>query len=158
MSTYDASKIHQTEAAVTIPLRHGFAEPVIAIGEWVTGIMAKFERPLVGALTAAFALAAAFHAAFDPMWFDELLTFNISRQPAFHDVLGAMKGDWQPPLQYALTRLSFSLFGENELAARLQAVLAFAAAGIFAYVAIRRRRPAVYAFLGLVMLATGGMR
>ena len=72
-------------------------------------------------------LATCFRASRKLFWFDELTTVYVSRLPDMASVWGALKqgADLNPPLFYALTRLSESLFGEGHVAARLPEIVGF---------------------------------
>jgi hypothetical protein len=75
------------------------------------------------------------------MWNDELYTYYIARLPSMHDVWNALmaRGEQTPPLFFAITRLSFRLFGVNLLSIRLPEILAFLAMTVCLYVFARRR-------------------
>ncbi len=61
------------------------------------------------------------------MWNDELHTYYITRLPGFSDVWSALLtgAEQLPPFFYVVTRLSVTLFGENQLAIRLPALIGF---------------------------------
>jgi hypothetical protein len=59
------------------------------------------------------------------LWFDEIYTFTVALQPKWVDVWNAFRRavDLQPPLFSFLTRISWMLFGRNELALRMPEIL-----------------------------------
>jgi hypothetical protein len=95
-------------------------------------------------------------SAHNAFWFDEIFSYTISQQPTFRDALNAMPADGQPPLHYALIRLSTWLIGRTELAARLYSVLAYVIAGFTVYRIIRRRTEPAYGFFGMMSFLTCG--
>ena len=72
-------------------------------------------------------LATFYRASRKLFWFDELCSVYVSRLPDMASVWSALKHgmDFNPPLFYAVTRLSESLFGEGHIATRLPAILGF---------------------------------
>jgi hypothetical protein len=68
-----------------------------------------------------YVLATFYRASRKLFWFDELFTVYISRLPDMASVWSALKQgmDFNPPLFYALTKFSESLFGEGHIATRL---------------------------------------
>jgi hypothetical protein len=60
------------------------------------------------------------------LWYDELHTYYIAQAPTIAKYIELVRNtDLNPPLIYALARLSFDLFGVSSLATRLPAILAF---------------------------------
>lgn len=86
-----------------------------------------------------------------PLWFDELFTFYLARLH-FEQLLRAIPADGNPPLYHLLARASMAAFGQTELAVRLPAIAGFLGAALAVYHYIRRRRPAVFALLGMLVL------
>ncbi len=101
--------------------------------------------------TAAYAAVTIARSLTKPLWFDELFTFYISRLPTVSDRLPVAMYDGHPPLFYALTHASMRLFGELSLAARLPEMIAFWLLCISLFLFTRRRCPAIYAFLALLL-------
>jgi hypothetical protein len=62
-------------------------------------------------------LLTCYRASRKLFWFDELFTLYISRLPDMATLWSALKQgvDHNPPLFYAVTRFSGSLFGEGQL-------------------------------------------
>lgn len=92
-----------------------------------------------------------------PFWFDEMLTFHISRLPSVDQLLLAIPADGNPPMGYLLVRLSHRLAGHTELATRLPSIVAFVGALLASYLFVRRHCGAVPALLAMFTLATSGM-
>src|SRR4051812_15373250 len=90
----------------------------------------RIERlgvPMFVALSVVYALLTWTLARRKLMWNDELYTYYVARLPSMHDVWNALmaRGEQTPPLFFAITRLSFRLFGVNHLSIRLPEILAF---------------------------------
>ena len=93
-------------------------------------------------------------AAVRPLWFDEILTQVVSRQPNFTAIWNALKSgvDGNPPLFYLIERVA-SHFSSNEmLAFRLVSALAFACTFICLYIFVQRRCGARVAFICAVLI------
>ena len=77
--------------------------------------------------SACYFLITCYLASRKLFWFDELFTVYISRLHGLSAVWGAlMKGvDFNPPLLYAFTQLSESVFGEGQIATRLPEIISF---------------------------------
>ncbi|HUF31389.1 MAG TPA: glycosyltransferase family 39 protein [Gemmatimonadaceae bacterium] len=71
-------------------------------------------------MTAAVLRAMALGAE---LWLDEMVTFIISIQPPFFELITVYKGDNQHPLYSLLAHLSTSIFGDTPWAMRLPATL-----------------------------------
>ena len=84
---------------------------------------------VIGAFAAGFLFAIA-NAAIAPFWFDELLTFYVSRLGGPTQIWAALENtaDGQPPLSYLFTLFFHRLLGETEFATRLPSLLALAIA------------------------------
>jgi 4-amino-4-deoxy-L-arabinose transferase-like glycosyltransferase len=75
------------------------------------------------------------------MWNDELYTYYVAVLPSMHDVWNALlaRGEQTPPLFFVITRLSFRLFGVNELSIRLPEIIAVWGMTLCLYAFVRRR-------------------
>ena len=75
------------------------------------------------------------------MWNDELYTFYMARLPSMSDVWAALmsRGEQTPPFFYFTTRVSFDLFGVNNLSVRLPEILGFSVMLASLYVFVARR-------------------
>ena len=74
------------------------------------------------------------------LWYDELFTYYIARQPTVEQMLQAnFRIDLNPPLIYFLTRGMHALFGAGEAATRLPAAIGYwiGSAGIFLFLGKR---------------------
>ena len=74
------------------------------------------------------------------LWFDELFTYYIAKQPDFRATFEASRRvDMNPPLIYGLVRLSHALFGDSTVATRLPSVVGFwlGSAAFFAWLGKR---------------------
>ena len=84
-----------------------------------------------------------------PLWFDEIYTyylahFNLSQ--LWNALLAA--ADQMPPLFDILTRVLFSLFGENKFIERLPSIIAFWLAGLLIFRYVSFRTWPLWGFLG----------
>ena len=88
------------------------------------------------------------------LWFDELLTFHISRLSSAQLIWDTLSlgADGHPSLGYLLTSLSFFLFGANEVAARLPSTCAFLGTSLLLYLWVYRRQGGLCAICGLLIL------
>lgn len=105
------------------------------------------------------AVTAGFAAR--PLWYDELITWHVSRLPGMADVSAALRdgADLNPPLLYLVTRAAHRLFGTGELATRLPAMAGFFAMCLAIYRFVGHRCPRPYAFAAmLIPLITAGYR
>ncbi len=101
----------------------------------------RLGGPLFAGLSVVYALLTWTLSRRKLMWNDELYTYYIARLPSMHDVWNALmaRGEQTPPLFFAITRLSFRLFGVNQFSIRLPEILAFWAMMVCVYVFARRR-------------------
>src|SRR5215510_7259087 len=107
----------------------------------------RLAVPMFGGLSVVYALLTWVLARRKLMWNDELYTYYIARLPSMHDVWNALmsRGEQTPPLFFAITRLSFRLFGVNHISIRLPEILAFWTMTVCLYVFVRRRMSAISA-------------
>ena len=100
---------------------------------------------VIGAFAGGF-LFAIVNAAMSPFWFDELVTFYVSRLGSPVEIWAAMEqaADPQPPLGYLLAACFQHLLGETELATRLPSLVAFPIATYVFFVWIAERIGALY--------------
>ena len=88
-----------------------------------------------------------------PLWYDELFTFYIARQPSVSRMLEAIRDiDFNPPLNYFLTRWSIQIFGPTPWAARLPAIIAFWGGSLAVFELLRRRASALIGAVGVILL------
>jgi len=107
----------------------------------------RLAVPMLAGLSVVYALLTWALARRKLMWNDELYTYYIARLPSMHDVWNALlsRGEQTPPLLFAITRLSFRLFGVNHVSIRLPEILAFWTMTVCLYVFVRRRMAAISA-------------
>jgi len=94
-----------------------------------------------------------------PFWFDELITYDISRLPTMADVRAALRdgADFNPPLLYIATRASHYVFGDGRVATRLPEMAGFLVMCLCMYKFVARRCPTPYAFVAFLFpLMTSG--
>ncbi len=85
-------------------------------------------------------------------WFDELFTLHLSRSMTSLPVHLMNGADQNPPLGYLLTALSTALFGEEEWAVRLPALIGALMSVVGLYWFVRHRRGAFEATLAVSIL------
>jgi hypothetical protein len=99
---------------------------------------------LVSAWAALYGATTLVLATRRHLWFDELVTYYVVRQPSVGDVLDVLRSGAEPlpPLFYLVTRGSTELFGDGPVGMRLPGLLGFllACVCVFAFVA-RRSTP-----------------
>ncbi len=112
------------------------------------------QRAAIAVLFAAGFLLAVAKAALLPMWFDELLTFYVSKLDGPSEIWRALEqtADGNPPLLYLLTHGSHLLFGESELATRVPSLAALAIVSWAFYSWLAERLGPLYGVLGTALL------
>ena len=91
-----------------------------------------------------------------PLWHDELFTFYIAQASSIPALLHEIQFlDFNPPLSYLATRLSYSIFGVNTLSCRLPEILGFLLAMLSLYLFLRRRAGTLYGLLAAGLLYAG---
>ncbi len=105
-----------------------------ALRGWVD----RWGAALVGVLLAALVGAAHLLGSGKPLWYDELFSVIVARQPSWHAMRGAMAGDGNPPLYPLLTKFCMALFGSSDFSVRLPSLAGFLAALVGVYVFVRR--------------------
>jgi uncharacterized membrane protein len=93
-------------------------------------------------------------AASKPLWFDELLTQAVSRQPNLSAIWNVLKNgvDGNPPLFYLIERVASKVVSNEMIAYRIVPALAFACIVICIYAFVRRRSGASVALICTVLL------
>ena len=107
---------------------------------------------LIGIALAVLALTLL-AAHWRPLWYDELFTFYVARQPtAIGTVQALLAGaDTNPPLDYLLRHAAMALLGASSAAFRLPSALAFIAGLLATYAFVRRRVPFIPAVMALLL-------
>jgi Dolichyl-phosphate-mannose-protein mannosyltransferase len=106
----------------------------------------------VAAISLLYWICAGSRAISRPFWYDELLTWHVSRLPTIAGIWSLLHVpvDQQLPLCYLAVRLSQAAFGYGSLATRLPALVGFWVMGLGIYFFLRRRLPTTYALIGMV--------
>ena len=108
---------------------------------------------MVCLFTTAYFAATSTLASLKPLWFDELLTYNIARQPT----AGAVWMAWLeaseqiPPVVHFATHLSGSMLGFSHITARLPAMVGFWVMCLSIFVFLRRRVGLMLALMGMLL-------
>lgn len=97
--------------------------------------------PVLIAMVVYAAVRNLAEATIKPLWFDELLTEVVSRQPGISGVWRALKTavDGHPPPFYLIERVASGLAFNEHIAYRLPSILAFSCTLICLYVFVARR-------------------
>lgn len=92
------------------------------------------------------------------LWLDELITLHIARAGGPAAIWGelARGADPNPPLTHLLVYLCRAIFGEQELAIRLPAMLGFWVGMLSLFQYLRRRIPGTWAIGGVMLSMTMG--
>ena len=141
--SHDEHGVHVAGAAVLVqpPL---VVRSVHGIGRLANGLAEHVDRSRVLPMAALSLLYVAVTVVFAQrklMWNDELYTLYMARLPAMTDIWAALmsRGEQTPPLFYWTTRVSFDLFGVNNLSVRLPEMLGFWVMLASLYVFVARR-------------------
>jgi 4-amino-4-deoxy-L-arabinose transferase-like glycosyltransferase len=96
--------------------------------------------------------------AIRPLWYDELLTYNVATLPSVAQVWPKLVegADLNPPLFHWITWLSMSLLGPSEFALRLPAMLGFLGMCICLFFFVARRAGATFGFSALLIPVLSG--
>ncbi len=118
-----------------------------AVSQWCDRHPALFFT-----LLSAWYLVLVWKLAARPLWFDELTTFYIARQPTVARMMEALRSvDLNPPLNYFLTRWSVALLGTAPWATRLPALIAFWGGSAAIFALLRRRASSLVAAVGVLL-------
>jgi hypothetical protein len=120
-------------------------------------VMHRAEQLTFAAASALFFGLTAFYANRKLLWFDELFTVFIARQPDLASFFAATTsgGDTLPPGIHLATRLSMTIFGQHHLSIRLPVIGGYwlMLVGVYGFVRHRCSRLAAWS-AALVPLAT----
>src|SRR6516164_9276208 len=118
-----------------------------------------FQEPAVLQLFFLFSIGAAYATLLllEPhrnLWFDELLTYYITKAPSWKQLFELVyRFDLNPmPVDYVLRRLSIAIFGDNEIAVRAPSILAFYITSVMLFLYVRRKVGSGYATLAVLVL------
>jgi Dolichyl-phosphate-mannose-protein mannosyltransferase len=137
---------------------HGESNPFVlpnrfpSLGDEV--ISANLISRVVAALAIYSVVRNLIRAASKPLWFDELLTQAVSRQPNLSALWNVLKNgvDGNPPLFYLIERVASKLVSNEMIAYRIVPALAFACIVICIYAFVRKRSGASVALICTVLL------
>lgn len=96
-------------------------------------------------------------SASKPLWFDEIGTWVVARQPSISSLWGALKSgaDGNPPALHLIDRLSSHFIANQEIAFRLPSILGYCITLVCIFVFVRRRSSGLVAlFCAYATLAT----
>lgn len=114
----------------------------------------NFIRYSIFALAAYALLRSTIYALVKPFWFDEILTFVVSRQGGLSAILAALKQgvDGNPPAFYLIERWAAYLFSDENIGYRFPAILGFACTLWFVFLFIKARHGSQIALVGSALL------
>jgi hypothetical protein len=97
-------------------------------------------------------VCAGLRAIYRPLWYDELVTWHVSRLPSIGAIWDALVAgvDQQMPLMHLSVRFSHALFGDGNLATRLPMLIGFWVMLLGLYWFLRKRLPWQYALVGMI--------
>lgn len=109
---------------------------------------------LLGLLVVYVVIRGIVGALWRPLWFDELLTLSIARQPSLRASWNAIKVgfDATPPAFQLLERAALHLSRHPELALRIPSIIAFAVTVVCVFFYARKRNGEIAALLCAVSL------
>jgi hypothetical protein len=114
--------------------------------------VAAEQKP--GRLLAVFVLIyaiATFAHAQHRFWYDEFFTYYICRLPHLSDVMRAVQDglDFNPPMIYLTTRLSYQILGVSPLSTRVPEMIGFLIFCFCVFVFTRRRAGTLFGFAAM---------
>jgi uncharacterized membrane protein len=114
----------------------------------------RLAAPAMGILIVCSAVRNLVAAARKPLWYDEVLTWAISRQPNLRAIWHALAlpADGQPPLFYVIERFASHLTHNEEVAYRLPSIAAFCCILWCVFVFMRRQSGPTIAFVCTALL------
>jgi len=106
----------------------------------------------LAAVSLFYFVCAGLRAIYRPMWYDELVTWHISRLPTIGAMWAAICSgvDQEMPLTHLMVRFSHVLFGDGNLATRLPMLIGFWIMLLCIYRFLSRRVTWPFALLGLL--------
>ncbi len=110
---------------------------------------------LAAALLTAFYFATSIHIASHRLfWFDELFTVRIAQLPTWTSIWTALShaADSLPPFYYMLVRVFGTMFGHNEVIARMPSTLAMVAGLLLTFDCARRLSDGLHGLIALSVL------
>ncbi len=108
---------------------------------------------ILAALCAVTFLFGMIRGASIPFWADELATTHIADSSSWAQMMQRSQTlDLQPPLEDALVRMSFHVFGTHEFAGRLPSVISFTVVVACMFLYLRRRSTVWFAAFGALLL------
>ena len=129
-------------------------KPAVTIGDRLEAWACWLDRrsTVIVLALAGLYLILIHHSVYRHLWFDELHTFYIAQAPSFSRFVEEVRLlDLNPPLQYALVRISFDLFGISELTTRLPMVLTYFLGSVCFFIFLRRRIGSLWAATGVLL-------
>ena len=95
---------------------------------------------------------AGIRSFYRPIWYDEAVTAYIAHSPSVGSLMKALYdgADQNLPLSHFAVRLSYILFGSNELTTRLPAMLGFWVMLLCLFLFLKKRLPLPCAFAGTI--------
>jgi len=128
--------------------------PAVTVGDRLEMWACWLDRrsTLIILALAGLYLTLIHHSVYRHLWYDELHTFYIAQAPSLSRFVEEIRLlDLNPPLQYALVRISFDLFGVSELTTRLPMILIYFLGSVCFFTFMRRRVGSLWAAAGVLL-------
>ena len=95
-----------------------------------------------------------------PLWYDELVTFNVSGLQPFSRLWAALKAgvDGTPPFYYLIVQTARRLPGEPHQLIRLPSIFGYLLALLAIYLFVRKRRSGAIALVAVLLLSISPFR
>jgi hypothetical protein len=96
--------------------------------------------------------------SFRPLWYDELITYNVANLGGLRAMWEALMhgADLNPPLFYVVTRAATALFGVTEFGLRVPSIAGFAVLCFCLYKFVAKRAGACYGFVAMMFPGATG--
>jgi Dolichyl-phosphate-mannose-protein mannosyltransferase len=136
--------------------RHTVKQKAVPVLERAGEMVERHAGTMMGVLLCLFFVALVGEASTVYLWYDELVVMRVAGLPHWHDIWNFYASGLDTiGLLYALVlHAALRLPASAEISARLPSIVAFLGMMLCAFVFVRRRYPAVYAFAMLLLVVT----
>jgi len=122
-----------------------------SLGAALHTFLERHELACLCSLLAMLAAMALVLSHRKQLWFDELFTLIVARQPTWSEFMRAMPADGNPPLLHVIVRASIHIFGQTAFAVRLPSLTAFLLS-VLLHVLVRERCGSVAGLLAVLLI------
>lgn len=136
--------------------RHTVKQKAVPVLERAGEMVERHAGTMMGVLLCLFFVALVGEASTVYLWYDELVVIRVAGLPHWHDIWNFYASGLDTiGLLYGLVlHAALRLPASAEISARLPSIVAFLGMMLCAFVFVRRRYPAVYAFAMLLLVVT----